>query len=106
MSDLASLFALLLTAVGLTVLVVWPAAGPSAWLRDRVVRRTVPAPFREVLDCYICCGFWCGLLLSPPAWLLCHQPWTWLSCLMTPAVFWVILRPEGAADGEHNADSK
>ena len=65
MGDLPSFLAYLLSAMGLTVLVVWPQTGPGAWLRERLLRRSLPPRFREILDCYICCGFWSGLALSP-----------------------------------------
>ena len=35
MDDLSGLLAYLLSGMGLTVLIVWPQAGPGAWLRDR-----------------------------------------------------------------------
>ncbi len=83
----------LLTAMGLTILIVWPSTGPSAWVRERLLRRVLPAKGKEVLDCYICLSFWSSLLLSPVWWVLSRQAWCWLGCLMTPAVFWLVLRP-------------
>jgi hypothetical protein len=59
-SDQADFLAYLLSSMGLTILIVWPQTGPSAWVRERVLRRALPGRAKEVLDCYICCGFWAG----------------------------------------------
>lgn len=95
MNELAHLAAFLLTAVGLTVLLVWPDGGPGAWVRERLLRRILPARAAGALDCYVCCGFWCGAALSPAWWWLLnyHEPWCWLGGPMTAAVFWLVLRP-------------
>jgi hypothetical protein len=93
MPELTHFLASLLSACGLTVLIVWPQDGPGAWLRERVVRRLLPGAAGAMLDCYICCGFWCGLILSPLWWHFYHEPWCWLGCLMVPALFWSILQP-------------
>jgi hypothetical protein len=79
--------------MGATVLIVWPQAGPSAWLRDRVLRPLLPKAARDFLDCYICCGFWCGLALSPVWWAFHHSLWCWSGCLSTPCLFWLWLDP-------------
>ena len=92
MDGLAYLVSFLLSSLGLTILIVWPQEGPGAWLRERVLRRVLPGKAKEVLDCYICLGFWSGLALSPLWWLMCRQPWVWGGCLMTPALFWLVLR--------------
>jgi hypothetical protein len=92
MTDVADYLSYLMAAVGLTVLIIWPQHGPSAWLRDRLLRRVLPSAAAEVLDCYICCGFWCGLLLSPVWWWAEHRLWCWTGCLATPALFWLVLR--------------
>ncbi len=68
MNKLDALITLLLSTMGIAVLIVWPEAGPSAWLRDRVLRRILPKSAQVVLDCYICAGFWCGMLLAPIWW--------------------------------------
>ena len=65
MEEFTGLLAYLLSAVGLGVLIVWPQTGPRAWMRERVFRKLLPGTCGNVLDCYICCGFWCGLILSP-----------------------------------------
>jgi hypothetical protein len=91
MTALVDLATHILSAMGLTILVVWPDHGLIALLRDRVLRRLLPAGARGVLDCYICCGFWCALLLSPAWWRLCGGYWCWFGCLMVPAVFWLVL---------------
>jgi hypothetical protein len=94
MNELAHLLAFLLTSVGLTVLLVWPEGGPAGWLREKVLRRLLPAKLTGVLDCYICCGFWFGAMLSPLWWWLVYpEPWCWLGGPMTAAVFWLVLRP-------------
>jgi hypothetical protein len=91
MTALVDLATYILSVMGLTVLVVWPEHGPTALLRDRVLKRFLPAAARGVLDCYICCGFWCALLLSPVWWRLCGGYWCWFGCLMVPAIFWMVL---------------
>jgi hypothetical protein len=92
MEELVPFLAYLLSASGLTVLLVWPQTGPSAWLRERILRRVLIGRLGEFLDCYICSGFWCGLLLSPLWWLFRHQLWCWSGCLAVPFLFWLALR--------------
>jgi len=36
-----------------------------------------------------------GLILSPPWWLMSGENWAWAGCLMTPALFWLVLRNPG-----------
>ena len=93
MNELVEYVAYLLCSVGLTVLLVWPQTGPGAWVRDRVLRRLLPRRARDVLDCYICLGFWAGLALSPIWWAAEHRLWCWTGCLAVPALFWLVLRP-------------
>ncbi len=81
--------------MGLTVLIVWPEDGPSAWVRDRIARRFLPGSAGKLLDCYICCSFWAALALAPLWWLFCGQSWCWAGCLMVPGIFWCILNPQG-----------
>lgn len=100
MEEFAHLAAYLLSAMGLTVLMVWPQGGPVAWFRERVLRRWLPATIQGVLDCYVCLGFWCGLVLSPAWWFLFGHAWCWFGCLMTPAAFWIFLRNPSASEGE------
>jgi hypothetical protein len=95
METLSALVAYLLSACGLTVLLVWPQNGPSAWVRERLVKQILPGSAREALDCYICTGFWCGLLLSFVWWWFYRVWWYWAGCLMTPAVFWFLLYEHG-----------
>lgn len=99
MAQLADWFSYMLSAMGLTVLIVWPQSGPGAYLRERALRRALPARAAGVLDCYICCGFWCGLLLSPIWFAVDRQLWCWSGCLTTPALFWLVLRPWDGSNG-------
>ncbi len=91
MSGLAQLLSFLLAAMGLTVLVVWPQGGPGAFFREKLLRKLLPKFARGLLDCYVCFGFWAGLLLSVPWWFMYRQPWVWFGCLMVPAVFWLVM---------------
>lgn len=97
MNSLANLTTMLLSAMGLTILVVWPQTGPSAWVRERALRPLLVGHAAEILDCYICLGFWTGLLTSPIWWSFCREFWCWAGCLMTPAVFWLVLVPHPAS---------
>ena len=81
----------LLASMGLTIVIVWPESGPGAWAREKILRRLIPARFEKALDCYICMGFWCGLLLSALWWRLYHEPSIWAGCLMVPAAFWIVM---------------
>jgi hypothetical protein len=93
--------------MGLTILIVWPETGPSAWLRERVVRPILPGRAKGALDCYICLGFWAGLALSPLWWFFCQHWWCWTGCLMTPALFWLVLQnPIGDVDGDSQVGSQ
>ncbi len=91
MQEVAHLAVYLLAGVGLTVLVVWPDAGPAGWLRDTVFRSILPPRTRGVLDCYICLSFWVGVCLSVVFWLLFRDRWVWFGCLMLPGLFWMLL---------------
>lgn len=106
MGTLADVTSLLLSSVGLTVLVVWPENGPMASLRERVLRPMLPTAAREVLDCYICMGFWAGLGLSPIWWAFTRSYWCWSACLMVPGLFWILLgNPASpAAESEVTSD--
>ncbi len=83
--------AYVLSAMGLTILVVWPKEGPGAFAREKALRRILPRFSHGVLDCYICFSFWMGLLLSFPWWCMYRQGWIWFGCLMVPAVFWLFI---------------
>jgi hypothetical protein len=100
MNELANLLAYLLSSMGLTVLIVWPETGPSAWLREKVARRLLPGRAQEVLDCYVCCGFWTGLLVAAGWWFLYRAYWYWFGCLMVPALFWLALGPADRIEGD------
>ena len=95
---MAYLLGYLLASMGLTILVVWPQDGPGAWVRESVLRRLLRGQAKSVLDCYICMSFWSGLMLSPLWWWMCREPWTWAGCLMTPSLFWLVLRNTGARE--------
>ena len=88
---LCALVSYLLAAMGLTILLVWPVSGPGAFVREKVLRRLLPKPVAGVLDCYICCGFWAGMFLAVPWWLMCHQYWAWFGGLMVSAIFWLVM---------------
>lgn len=92
MNELVGFLAFVLSAMGLTVLVVWPDKGLGAILRDRVLRPLLPGRTKGVLDCYVCLGFWSGAVLSPAFWGIYREPWCWFGCLIVPCVFWWILR--------------
>lgn len=81
----------ILAVAGVAVLVVWPDRGPSAWARDRVLRRVLSRRVAAAIDCYVCTAFWSGAALSPFWWQFDHRPWIWFGCLMTPPIFWVVL---------------
>ena len=91
MHGLAQLLSFLLAAMGLTVLLVWPQGGAGAYVREKILRRVLPKPAAGVLDCYICFGFWAGLVLSAPWLFMSHQCWCWFGCLMVPALFWLVM---------------
>ncbi len=90
MAQFTVFFAYVLSVMGLTILVVWPENGPGALTREKLLRRILPKPAHGVLDCYICFGFWAGLLLSIFWWFMYHQSWIWFGCLMIPAAFWLV----------------
>ena len=94
MGQFTELVAYVLAAMGLTVLVVWPRGGPGAWVREKLLRKFLPKPVRGVLDCYICFGFWAGLVVAVPWWFWHRHRWMWLGCLMVSAVFWLVTEKE------------
>lgn len=88
MAQFTVFLAYALSAMGLTILVVWPENGPGSYVREHLLRRRLPKSAHGMLDCYICFSFWSGLILSVPWWLIYHQNWVWFGCLIIPAVFW------------------
>ena len=98
MADALGMLVYVLSAMGLTILIVWPAQGPSAWLRDKILRRMLWPTARDVLDCYICLGFWTALALAPAWWHWTCCYWIWTGPLIVPALFWMILRPWESAE--------
>jgi hypothetical protein len=93
MADFLAILTYVFAAMGLTILIVWPADGPSAWLRDKIVRKLLWPSARGVLDCYICLSVWVALALAPAWWYWVHCQWVWTGPLVLPALFWMILRP-------------
>lgn len=85
------LLAYLLSSMGLTILIVWPEDGPGSWVREKVLRPLIPKKMTGVLDCYICTGFWSGLVFSGLWWWWFREPWIWTGCFMVPALFWIFL---------------
>jgi hypothetical protein len=102
MSEVTEFIAYILSSAGLTILLVWPSGGPTAWIRERMLRAVLRGKAADVLDCYICSGFWMGLLLSPVWWFVCHRFWCWTGCFITPYLFWVHLRPDADRGPEEN----
>lgn len=100
---LSSLIGFLLSAMGATVLIVWPETGPTAWLREKVLRRVLPGRVGGVLDCYICMSFWMGLAFGALWWCWTRNPMYWCGCLMAPVVFWVVLN-RYTHESEHDSD--
>ena len=91
MHGLAQLFSFLLAAMGLTVLLVWPQGGAGAYVREKILPRILPKTAAAVLDGYVCFGFWAGLAVAVPWWLVFPQPCCWFGCLMVPALFRVVM---------------
>ena len=89
--------------MGLTILIVWPQDGPGAWVRERALRLVLPGWAKGVLDCYVCLSFWSSLVLSPVWWLMCREPWTLFGCLMTPSLFWLVLRNPAGDNGTEDS---
>ena len=85
MREFVLLLAYLLSAIGLTILVVWPENGPGAFFREKILRKLLPVPLHGALDCYICFGFWAGLILSVAFWLIYGRAWMCFGCLMIAA---------------------
>lgn len=103
MQSFTYLVSFILTSMGLTVLIVWPEGGPSGWLRERILRPILPGRAKGVLDCYVCMGFWCGLLLSPLWWWFCGEPWVWTGGLMNTALLWYIVEQSHPTRSDHPA---
>ena len=91
MADLLGLLTYVLSAMGLTILIVWPAVGPSAWVRDRIVRRLLWPQARGMLDCYVCFSPWAALMLAPLWWWQMGCWWLWSGPLMLPTLFWLMM---------------
>ncbi len=104
METIVAFVTFVLSAMGLTVVVVWPETGPGAWCRERLLRPLLPKRIRDVFDCYICFGFWTGLGLGA-LWSVMLDIWFyWFGCLMIPAMFWIILQPWKDPDSTYSED--
>jgi hypothetical protein len=91
-NELINFITLHLTGMGTCVLVVWPATGPVAWVRDSIFRKLIPSALVGVLDCYICFSFWSGLAWGVLWWWLTEFYWCLAAPLTTPALFWIVLQ--------------
>lgn len=98
-AEFVGIVSYVLCGLGLTILIVWPDGGPSAWLREKVLRRILVGRAGEMLDCYVCFGFWAGLALSPLWWWWYRELWCWTGALMVPAIFWLVLHRPGGDQG-------
>ena len=91
MTDGAWVAIYVLSCMGITVLTVWPAEGLVAHVRDRMLRPLLPKTVAGVLDCYICCGTWVGILCAPGWWWAgCHC--SVIAWPIVPLGFWLVLR--------------
>lgn len=99
---MALLVSYLLSAVGATVLLVWPEHGLMAWFRERVLRRSLPALARDALDCYTCSGFWLGLGLGVIWWRWTGRFYYAFGGLTVAGLFWLVQRLAGR-EGEDDA---
>ncbi len=88
--DGAALALYVLSSVGLTLLLVWPAEGPGAWVRERLLRWVLPKGLRKALDCYICLGTWVALAAAPGWWLAGYH-WSVIAWPVVPAAFWLVM---------------
>lgn len=98
------LIALLLTSAGAALLIVWPATGPSAFVRERIMRPLIPAFARGVLDCLVCFSVWTGLATAAVFYEFSGIYYCWFSPLMTPMIFWLVSRFEPHANPTPTTD--
>jgi hypothetical protein len=88
--DGVAVFLYLFSSMGVTILIVWPADGLGAWVRERVLRRILPVSIKAVLDCYICSSVWIGLIAAP-FWWAAGFHWSAVAWLALPAIFWLAM---------------
>lgn len=98
--SVVNFFGFLLSAMGATILIVWPETGPSAWVRESILRKLLPGRASGVVDCYVCLSFWMGLAFGALWWCWTGKPMYWCGCLMIPAVFWIVLHMPTREDDE------
>ena len=96
-ADAIALTLYVFSSMGLTILLVWPADGVGAWLRERVIRPLLPRVLRKVLDCYICLSVWIALA-SVPFWWMAGYRWSGIAWPVVPAVFWLVIRDRESKD--------
>jgi prepilin signal peptidase PulO-like enzyme (type II secretory pathway) len=58
-------------AIGMTLIIV--DSGIMQWFRDWY-KSVVPEKLGQLVDCYMCCGFWCGMFC---AWASFSTPTVW-----------------------------
>jgi hypothetical protein len=97
-SDAVALVVYVFSSMGATILLVWPVDGPGAWIRERIVRRMLPASAGKVLDCYICLSVWIALI-GVPFWWMAGYRWCAVAWLVVPAVFWLVM-PHSRSGGQ------
>jgi len=97
MSDAFGLSLFVLSCMGLTILLVWPVDGPSAWVRERVLRKLLPARVAKVLDCYICLSVRIALIAAP-FWWRAGFHWSAIAWPVVPGMFWLVM-PESRSGG-------
>ena len=97
-SDAIALVVYVFSSMGATILLVWPVDGPGAWIRERILRRLLPASARKVLDCYICLSVWIALI-GVPFWWMGGYRWPAIAWLIVPAAFWLAM-PESRSGGQ------
>lgn len=61
MVTLAGFLFFVVSAIGMTHIVV--DGSILEWFRQ-LVKRVFPEKLASVVDCYMCCGFWCGLFCA------------------------------------------
>lgn len=65
----------ILGSVGMTHIII---DGAIFDIPRKILRRTLPLYLHNLFECYMCCGFWCGVFLS--YFLLSKNPFFVFSC--------------------------